>query len=151
MQEGFGSPQIVEIYFCIFFLEVFVLTCASKSVSLLSSVVCVCVCVCESWPSFLCTWTLGCWHRLRKDCSFPMTLSWRPCPKAVDPTFQGLLPDSQFCSVRLHTCDFLPTPWCFRHCHFSASLGIRQNGFSNFALFPDGFVYSGFLKFPHGS
>lgn len=48
-----------------------------------------------------------CW----KDCSFPIELSWHPCPKSIDHKCEGLFLDSQLCSIDVQVC-----PYASAHC-----------------------------------
>ena len=59
----------------------------------------------EMHTLFFCMWLPGCpicW----KDCSFPIELSWHPCPKSIDHNCEGLFLDCQLCSTDAHVCPY---------------------------------------------
>lgn len=67
----------------------------------------------EAHTLFFCMWLPRCpicW----KDCSFPIELSWHPCPKSIDRKCEGLFLDCQLCSTDVHVCPFASAP-CLVH------------------------------------
>lgn len=80
-----------------------------------------------------------------KKLLFPHEWSWQHLLKATDRkynTFIFKLLILFHCSICLI---FMPILHCLDYCSFVVSFEFRMCEFSNFVLFPDHFVYSGFL------
>lgn len=96
--------------------------------------------------SFFGIWISSCTNTsFLKKLLFPHEWSWQHLLKATDRkynTFIFKLLILFHCSICLI---FMPILHCLDYCSFVVSFEFRMCEFSNFVLFPDHFVYSGFL------